>query len=72
MPVFVGETDHRLVGTGGFMDRLRDFLSNVSGEGFLSGFLIGLRPGEVLNDGGTFFLFFVIELDLPLDRLREL
>jgi len=34
--VFVGETDHLLVGTGGFIDRLIDFLSNASGEGFLS------------------------------------
>lgn len=34
--VFVGETDHLLVGTGGFIDRLIDFLSKPSGEGFLS------------------------------------
>lgn len=34
--MFVGETDHLLVGTGGFIDRLIDFLSNDSGEGFLS------------------------------------
>lgn len=34
--VFVGETDHRLVGTGGFIDRLTDFLSKASGDGFLS------------------------------------
>lgn len=34
--MFVGETDHLLVGTGGFIDRLIGFLSNVSGEGFLS------------------------------------
>lgn len=35
-------------------------------------FLVDLRPGD-LNDGrGPFFLFFEMELDLPLDRLREL
>lgn len=34
--VFVGETDHLLVGTGGFIVRPNDFFSNASGEGFLS------------------------------------
>lgn len=34
--VFVGETDHRLVGTGGIIGRLTDFLSKASGEGFRS------------------------------------
>jgi len=34
--VFVGETDHLFVGTGGFIDRPADFFSNASGEGFLS------------------------------------
>jgi hypothetical protein len=33
---FVGETDHLLVGTGGFIARLIDFFSNASGDGFLS------------------------------------
>lgn len=72
--VFVGETDHLFVGTGGFIARPNDFFSNASGEGFLSGFLFGLRPGEVLNDVGSnaFFLFFTMEIERPLDLLREL
>lgn len=36
--MFVGETDHLLFGTGGFIGRLNDFFSNPSGEGFRSKF----------------------------------